>query len=84
MRIAHFQVAEPGAGTKATRLARMIESLRGVAGVIVVRSLGLLTVLYDEGRTDPVAISDALVRWRIGAPERPQAGVAGAAQDMRC
>lgn len=77
MRIAHFQVAAPGAGAKVTRLARMIEQLRGVAGVIVVRSLGLLTVLYDEGRTDPVTISDTLVRWRVGAPERPAAAVAG-------
>jgi len=43
----------PGAGSKIARLARMMESLRGVGGVIAVRSLGLLTVLYDEGRTDP-------------------------------
>jgi len=75
MRIAHFQVAEPGAGSKIARLARMMESLRGVGGVIAVRSLGLLTVLYDEGRTDPVTISDALVRWRFGAPDGSRARV---------
>ena len=77
MRIAHFQVAEPGAGTRVARLARMMESLRGVAGVVVVRSLGLLTVLYDEGRTDPVVISDAMVRWRFGAPDPSRARALG-------
>ena len=72
MRIAHFQFGKTGADCALVRVAAMLEALRGVGGVVVVRSLGLLTVLYDEGRTDPVAISDALTRWQA-ADRRPEA-----------
>jgi hypothetical protein len=74
MRIAHFRLAKPGAELALVRIAGMLESLRGVGGVVIVRSLSLLTVLYDEECTDPVAISDTLARWQ--AADRRLQGVA--------
>lgn len=64
MKIAHLQVGKPKSKGKVGAIAAIaarIERLRGVAGVVVVRSMGLLTVLYDERRTDPIALSDAVV-----------------------
>jgi hypothetical protein len=61
MRIAHLQVNGSKSGLRTTALARIIEGLRGVAGVVCVRSIGLLTVLYDERRTDPVVISEQVL-----------------------
>jgi len=62
MKIAHFQVDDRKASRSGTVMARVVEGLKGVAGVVMVRSMGLLTVLYDEGRIDPVTISDEIVR----------------------
>lgn len=61
MKIAHLHVAGPPSGGRVAALTRRIERLRGVVGVVAVRSIGLLTVLYDERRVDPVAISDVAV-----------------------
>lgn len=61
MKIAHFQVKEKS-GRRTMTLAGVLEGLRGVAGVVAVRSMGLITVLYDERRTDPLAISGEIAR----------------------
>jgi hypothetical protein len=61
MKIAHFQVDQPKAESRIAALTACIERIRGVAGVVAVRSVGLFTVLYDERRIDPVTISDAVV-----------------------
>ena len=61
MKIAHLQIGKAKSGGRFAALAARIECLRGVAGVVAVRSMGLLSVLYDELRTDPVAIADAIV-----------------------
>lgn len=64
MKIAHLQVGKPKSKARVGAIAAIaarLERLRGVAGVVVVRSMGLLTVLYDERRTDPVTLSDAVV-----------------------
>ncbi|HEY5549457.1 MAG TPA: hypothetical protein VIL17_07715 [Coriobacteriia bacterium] len=64
MKIAHLQVSKPKTGERVGAIAAIaarIERLRGVAGVVVVRSMGLLSVLYDERRTDPVVLADAVV-----------------------
>jgi len=61
MKIAHLQIGKRKSGGRFAALAARIECLRGVAGVVAVRSMGLLSVLYDEARTDPVAIADAIV-----------------------
>lgn len=79
MKIAHLHVSRPKSGVRAGAIAAIaarIEHLRGVAGVVVVRSMGLLTVLYDERRTDPMALSDAVVAatGEVGEePDRPPA-----------
>lgn len=62
MKIAHFQVDDRKASKRGPVLTRVIEGIRGVAGVVMVRSMGLMTVLYDERRIDPVTISDQIVR----------------------
>ena len=62
MKIAHFQVDDGKACRFGTVMAKVIEGLKGVAGVVVVRSMGLMTVLYDERRTDPVTISEEIVK----------------------
>ncbi|MDO8964578.1 MAG: hypothetical protein Q7W30_08835 [Coriobacteriia bacterium] len=62
MKIAHFQVPDAGSGSKTASLARMVEKLKGVAGVAIIRSMGLLTVLYDERRVDPLSISTRIVQ----------------------
>jgi hypothetical protein len=73
VKIAHFQVDDRKAGKRGTVLTKFIEGLKGVAGVVMVRSMGLMTVLYDERRTDPVTISDEIVRAEVseslGEPE---------------
>ena len=61
VKIAHLQVGKPESGGRIAAIVARIERMRGVAGVVVVRSMGLLSVLYDERRTDPVVISDAAV-----------------------
>jgi hypothetical protein len=65
MKIAHFQVGEQKSGGRVSALTARIEHLRGVVGVVAVRSMGLLTVAYDERRIDPVAISDAVVEAAV-------------------
>jgi allophanate hydrolase subunit 1 len=75
MKIAHFQVNEPKAGGRVAALTARIERLRGVVGVVAVRSMGLLTVLYDERRIDPVAISDTVVEAEAEPAEEPAPAV---------
>lgn len=62
MKIAHFQVDDGKASKRGTVMARVVERFKGVSAVVVVRSMGLMTVLYDERRTDPGTISDEIVR----------------------
>jgi hypothetical protein len=71
MKIAHIQLSGSASGGRMGRLTERIEHLRGVAGVAVVRSMGLLTVLYDELRTSPVAISDAIVQEEAESDPEP-------------
>ena len=81
MKISHLQVSEPTWRGRIDGLTARIEHLRGVVGVVAVRSMGLVTVLYDERRTDPVTISDAVVEAAAEsraesvseAPRRPDA-----------
>lgn len=60
MKIAYFQVPCDVANASMAALTARVEHLRGVVGAAAVRSMGLLSVLYDEGRTDPVRIADAV------------------------
>lgn len=71
MKIAHFQVHETKKGSRVAMLTKRIEQIRGVMGVVAVRSMGLLSVLYDEGRVDPVAIGDAVVEAEAESPDGP-------------
>jgi hypothetical protein len=64
VKIAHFQVKQRS-GPWTMALTRVLEGLRGVAGVVAVRSMGLITVLYDETRTDALAISGEIVRQSV-------------------
>lgn len=75
MKIAHLQVGRRKSGGRIGAIAARIERLRGVAGVVAVRSMGLLSVLYDEGRTDPVAIADAIITVEDEAGEEPASPV---------
>jgi hypothetical protein len=87
VKIAHFQV-KAESGRRTMTLTRLLEGLRGVAGVVAVRSMGLITVLYDEQRTDPLVISGEIARQAVDSeadepgPEparrrpRPSRGVA--------
>jgi hypothetical protein len=71
MKITHLQVIEPASGGRVAAISRRIESLRGVVGVVAVRTMGLVTVLYDETRIAPVTISDAAVEMSVQPPEGP-------------
>jgi hypothetical protein len=71
VKIAHFQVKERS-GRRTMTLTRVLEGLKGVAGVVAVRSMGLITVLYDEQRTDPLAISGEIARQAVdGEADEP-------------
>ncbi len=74
MKIAHFQVEQADTSARLKTLQRALRALPGVAGVVAVRSMGLLTVLYDEARIDAVRIADEIVR-RVSA-FGPEAGPA--------
>jgi hypothetical protein len=78
MKIAHFQVCRPKAEGRIAALTARIERLRGVVGVVAVRSMGLFTVLYDERRIDPVEISDAVVAATVETDEELPGPAAGA------
>ncbi len=66
MKIAHFQVEEADSSARLRTLQRALRALPGVAGVVAVRSMGLLSVLYDEARIDAVRIADEIAR-RVAA-----------------
>jgi allophanate hydrolase subunit 1 len=84
MKIAHFQVTETKSGGRIGALAARIERLRGVVGVVAVRSMGLMTVLYDECRIDPVAISDVVVEAEAEPVAQPvPAAITAAAMPRR-
>lgn len=74
MKIAHFQVEEADSMVRLQTLQRALRALPGVAGVVAVRSMGLLTVLYDEARIDALRIADEIA-CRIAA-FRPEPGAA--------
>jgi hypothetical protein len=62
MKIAHFQVDEADSSARLRTLQRALRALPGVTGVVAVRSMGLLSVLYDEARIDAVRIADEIAR----------------------
>jgi len=83
MKISHFQVSGPTWGGRIGALTSRIEHLRGVVGVVAVRSMGLLTVLYDERRTDPIAISEAVVEAEADPAQEPVREPAGRQSERR-
>jgi hypothetical protein len=75
MKIAHFQVEEADSGARLRTLQRALRALPGVTGVVAVRSMGLLTVLYDEARIDAIRIADEIAR-RVAAFGAAEGGIA--------
>lgn len=82
MKIAHFQVPCVVADAAMASITARIERLRGVVGAAAVRSMGLLSVLYDEGRTDPVRIADA-VAASVAEASRTEQAAPGPVLDSR-
>lgn len=82
MKIAHFQLTRSAVGSRMADLTARIECLRGVVGAVAVRSMGLLTVLYDEVRTDPVRISESVAGAQLEL-EREASGDARATRPRR-
>jgi hypothetical protein len=75
MKIAHFQVEEADSSARLRTLQRALRALPGVTGVVAVRSMGLLSVLYDEARIDAVRIADEIAR-RVAAFGASESGMA--------
>ncbi len=74
MKIAHFQVDDADSGVRLRTLQRALRALPGVTGVVAVRSMGLLSVLYDEARIDAARIADEIAR-RLGGSGEVDRGV---------
>lgn len=67
LKIAHVWTVTEDADPGSAWVQRRLRSLPGVAGVAVLHSIGLLSVLYDDGRTTAGAIVAALQRMGVGA-----------------
>jgi len=67
VKIAHVWTTAEMNDPSADWVQRRLRGLPGVDGVTTVASIGLVSVLYDEGRTTAAAIVRLLKRMGVGA-----------------